>query len=163
MNFLKRLLGTKKIKNVTESIKDFGNDIDGKMDNVKDKISETSKKAADKIEYMLDGKISFDTFLKTELKIGEIISAEKIEKSKKLLKLSVSFNENEERQIVSGIAEFYTPEDITGKQALFVTNLEPRKIFGLESDGMILGVKDKGGKFSIISPEKDSWPGTQAG
>ena len=137
-------------------------EISEKFSEAKDKVSDMAEKAGDKIESVLDDKISFDTFLKTEIKIGEVVAAEEIEKSDKLLKLTVSFGQGDERQIISGIKKSYTPEDIKGKKAVFVTNLEPRKIMGLESNGMILGVSN-GDTFSILSPEKDEiTAGTQA-
>ena len=95
------------------------------------------------------------------MRIGEIKKAEKIEKSDKLLKLAVDFGEDENRQIISGIAESYSPEEIIGKKVLFTTNIEPRKIFSLESDGMILGVKNLNGKFTLLSPETETGAGVK--
>jgi len=146
MGFWKRILNTKKIKELKEAIADTTAKIDDKLEisekveSVKKVASETTQKVAQKIEYSLDGKISFDTFTQVELRIGEILSAEKVVKSDKLLKLEVDFAEDKPRQIVSGIATSYSPEELVGKKVLFATNIEPRKIFGLESDGMILGV-----------------------
>lgn len=85
--------------------------------------------------------ITFDDFLKVDIRVGTIISAEKVEKSKKLLKLQVDFGEFGQRQILAGIAEtFAVPEFLHGRQTLFVVNLAPRKMMGLESHGMILAV-----------------------
>ncbi len=128
--------------------------ISEKVSSAGEKISEAAEKAGSKIEAVLDDKISFDTFAKVEIKVGEILEAEKVEKSEKLLKLKVNFGGRDQRQIISGIAKSYSPAELIGKKAVFVTNLEPRKIMGLESDGMILGVS-KGKTFSILSPEKD--------
>lgn len=137
-------------------------EISEKFEDAKDAVSDMAEKAGDKIESILDDKISFDTFLKTEIKVGEVIDAEEIKKSDKLLKLTVSFGDGDERQIISGIKKSYSVEEIKGKKAVFVTNLEPRKIMGLESDGMILGVSN-GDTFSILSPEKSEIvAGTQA-
>ncbi len=169
MGFWDKILKTKKVKEIKNTIKETSKNLDDKyeisdkVDGIKELAQETTEKIAKKIEYSLDGKISFDTFTKIELKIGEIKNAERIEKSKKLLKLKVDFSEENNRQIVSGIAESYNPEELIGKKALFVTNLEPRKIFGLESNGMILGVKDTEGKFSLIVPEKNCNPGIKLG
>ena len=80
--------------------------------------------------------ISFDDFVKVELRIGEIIACEKVEKSSKLLHETVKFG-NETRSIVSGIAKHYTPEEMVGKKVVFVTNLKPVKICGVLSEGMI--------------------------
>ena len=83
--------------------------------------------------------INFNDFQKIEIKIGEVLSAEKVEGSEKLLKLSVDFGEEKPRQVISGIAKtFKEPEKLIGKQFAFVTNLEPRLIMGLESQAMIL-------------------------
>ncbi len=87
--------------------------------------------------------ISFDDFSKVEMRTGTIEAAEKIEKAKKLLKLSVNVGEAKPRQIVAGIAEAFAPEALIGKQVIVVTNLKPAKIRGVESQGMILAVGDK--------------------
>ncbi len=85
--------------------------------------------------------ISIDDFKKIEIKVGEIKSAEKIEGSDKLLKLSVDFGEESPRQVLSGISRhFENPVDLVGTKCAFATNLEPRSIMGLQSEGMILAV-----------------------
>lgn len=81
--------------------------------------------------------INYDDFAKVELRVGTILEAEDIEGSDKLLKLQVDFGD-EKRQILSGIKQWYKPEKLIGKQAVFVVNLEPRQMMGLESNGMIL-------------------------
>lgn len=121
------------------------------------KVNKASQKVENKLENYLDEKISFKTFLKTEIKLGEILTAQKIKESDRLLLLSVDIGEKEPRQIISGIALSYTTEEIIGKKALFVTNLEPRKLFGMESDGMILGISNlENNDFSILIPEKEN-------
>ena len=109
-------------------------------------------------------KITFEEFKKIEMKVGKILSAEKVEGSDKLLKLMVDFGETEigreVRQIISGIAKSYEPEFLAGKQAVFVTNLEPRQIMGLESNGMILCPQDANDLPVIIQPEKEVLPGS---
>jgi methionyl-tRNA synthetase len=102
--------------------------------------------------------IVFDDFAKIDLKVGKIVSAEKVEKADKLLKLSVDLG-FETRTIVSGIALHFTPEDIVGKQVTVVTNLAPRKMRGIESNGMILMAEDANGKLHFINPETDINPG----
>ncbi len=79
-----------------------------------------------------------DDFLKMELRVAEILTAEKIEKSEKLIKLTVSLAE-EIRTVVSGIAKYYKPEELVGKHVIFVANLKPVKLMGIESQGMVLG------------------------
>ncbi len=100
----------------------------------------------------LKSQISFDDFSKIDLKVGTIVTAEKVEKADKLLKLQVDLG-FETRTIVSGIALHFSPEDIVGKQVTVVTNLAPRKMRGIESDGMILMAEDKAGKLHFVNPD----------
>lgn len=95
--------------------------------------------------------ITIDDFKKIEIKIGEILSAEKVPDTDKLLRLSVAMGEEVPRQIVSGIAaHFPDPSALVGKKCAFAANLEPRVIRGLESNGMILGASTEDGKFSLL-------------
>ncbi|MEI6087992.1 MAG: methionine--tRNA ligase [Bacteroidota bacterium] len=96
--------------------------------------------------------IVFDDFAKIDLRVGKILSAEKVEKADKLLKLEVLLG-FETRTIVSGIALHFKPEDIVGKQVTVVVNLAPRKMRGIESNGMILMAEDANGKLHFINPE----------
>ena len=96
--------------------------------------------------------IVFDDFAKIDLKVGTIISAEKVEKADKLLKLEIDLG-FEKRIILSGIAQHFSPEEITGKQVVVVANLAPRKMRGIESNGMILMAEDKEGKLHFVKPE----------
>ncbi|MEO8764146.1 MAG: methionine--tRNA ligase [Ginsengibacter sp.] len=102
--------------------------------------------------------IAFDDFAKIDLKIGTIISAVKVEKADKLLKLEIDLG-FEKRTIVSGIALHFTPEEIAGKQVVVVANLAPRKMRGIESNGMILMAEDAQGKLFFVSPESAINPG----
>jgi len=99
--------------------------------------------------------INFEEFKKIEIKIGTILTAEKVEGSEKLLKPSVQFGESSPRTIISGIAKTFPPEKLQkkliGKQFLFVTNLEPRNIMGMESQAMILATSiEKKNKEEIV-------------
>jgi methionyl-tRNA synthetase len=98
--------------------------------------------------------ISIDTFKQIDLRVAEILAAEKVPKADKLLKLKIRVGA-EERQLVAGIAQHYEPEDLVGKKIVIVANLEPAKIRGLESQGMILAASTDDGKSAIISPERD--------
>ena len=98
--------------------------------------------------------ISFDDFSKMDLRICEILEAEKVPKTKKLLKLKVDTG-IDKRYIVSGIAEDYEPEDLIGKKVLMLVNLQAREIKGIESQGMILMAENPQGELSIVSPEKE--------
>ena len=106
--------------------------------------------------------ITFDDFAKVQLRVGEIIACEPVPKSSKLLKETVKFGA-ETRTIVSGIAKHYKPEEMVGKKVVFVTNLAPRKVCGILSEGMILGAEDENGNFSLICPEKDVNSGATLG
>jgi methionyl-tRNA synthetase len=104
--------------------------------------------------------ISIDDFKKVEIKIGEILSAEKVLDADKLLKLSVNFGEETPRQIISGISMYFeNPSDLVGKKCAFATNLEPRVIRGLESQGMILAVSGEN-FFSLLNAGQDTVPGS---
>ncbi|KYP16531.1 methionine--tRNA ligase [Flavihumibacter sp. CACIAM 22H1] len=96
--------------------------------------------------------IQFDDFAKIDLKVGTIRTAEKVEKADKLLKLSIDLG-TETRTIVSGIALHFKPEEIIGKQVVVVANLAPRKMRGIESNGMILMAEDQSGKLHFVQPE----------
>ncbi|MES2471080.1 MAG: hypothetical protein V4526_02515 [Patescibacteria group bacterium] len=114
-------------------------------------------------------KISYDDFAKVEIRAGKILSAEKIPDTDKLLKLSVDFAEGQPRQIVSGISMYFPdPAILVGKTCTFVTNLEPRKIKGYESNGMLFALstapteENPNGAFSLLEPGPQIPPGTKA-
>jgi methionyl-tRNA synthetase len=102
--------------------------------------------------------IQFDDFEKLDLRVAEIKAAEKVEKADKLLKLLIALGD-ETRTVVSGIAAHYSPEEVVGRKVLFLANLAPRKIRGIESQGMILMAEDAHGSLSFLSPEKAEIPG----
>ena len=110
-----------------------------------------AKEEAKKIEIVIENKkIGYDDFKKVEMKVGKILSAESIPGSDKLYKLSVDFAEGTARQIISGIAHYFTDSaQLIGKKVVFVTNLEPRPLMGLLSDGMILAAKSED-KLSLL-------------
>lgn len=105
--------------------------------------------------------VSFEDFEKLDIRIGRILTAEKVEGTDRLLKLEVDFGAFK-RQIVSGIAKFYKPEDLVGKQFPFVVNLEPRVIRGVESQGMILAIS-AGEKIVLLKPHKKVPSGSMIG
>ncbi|PCI07293.1 MAG: methionine--tRNA ligase subunit beta, partial [Flavobacteriaceae bacterium] len=98
--------------------------------------------------------ITFDDFTKLDIRIGTIIEAEKVAKTKKLLKLKVDVG-LDTRTIVSGIAESFKPEDIIGQRVSVLVNLAPRVLRGVESQGMILMTDTTDGKLAFIEPEKE--------
>ena len=103
--------------------------------------------------------ITFDDFSKMDIRIGTIVEAEKVEKSKKLLKLKVNTG-IDVRTVMSGIAEHFSPEQIVGKQVTLLVNLAPRKIMGVESQGMILMAEDKNGALKLLQPSDGVSPGS---
>jgi methionyl-tRNA synthetase len=100
-----------------------------------------------------DNLISINDFTKVQLKIGIVLQAERVAKSNKLVKLQVDTGEN--RQIVAGIGKSYAPEDLVGKKIVVLTNLQPAKLMGVESQGMLLAAMDSEGVLSILTPEKE--------
>ncbi len=108
--------------------------------------------------------ITIDDFKKLEIRIGHILSAEKVPETDKLLKLSVDFGEETPRQVVSGISAYYPdPQILVGKKCAFAYNLEPRMIRGLESQGMILAVSGGEGEqsfFSLLETTENVTPGS---
>ncbi|MDO8579562.1 MAG: hypothetical protein Q7R72_01690 [bacterium] len=120
--------------------------------------------------------ITYEEFAKIEIKVGKILSAEKIVDTDKLLKLSVDFGmvsivdianmtqtKSDVRQIISGISLYFPdPQILVGRKCMFVTNLEPRTIRGLESNGMLFALSTADGKFSLLEPNPDIPEGTKA-
>jgi methionyl-tRNA synthetase len=106
----------------------------------------------------LKEEILFDDFMKLDIRVGTILEAEPIKKSKKLLKFLID-DGMEKRTILSGIAEYYNPEEMVGKQVTFIANLAPRKMMGVMSEGMILMAEDKDGSLALIQPNKAVWNG----
>jgi methionyl-tRNA synthetase len=106
----------------------------------------------------LKPEIVYDDFAKLDIRVGKVIAAEKMEKSNKLLKLTVDSG-LDQRTILSGIAQHYSPEEMIGKEVTFIANLAPRKMMGIESQGMILMAEDSG-KLKLIQPADDVAPGS---
>lgn len=115
---------------------------------------------ADKRAAPLKQEIIFEDFAKVDIRVGEIKSAEKMPKSNKLLKLHVDLSEGYERTILSGIASYFTPEEVIGKQVCVVANLAPRKMMGIQSQGMILMAEDAEGNLQFVSPTGPVEPGS---
>ena len=107
--------------------------------------------------------INIEDFKKIDIAVGEILPAEKVPETDKLLKLSVDLGEPTPRQIISGISLYFPDCSVlVGKKCMFVANLEPRMIKGLESNGMILAVATEDGKFSLLEPNNEIQAGTRA-
>ncbi len=103
--------------------------------------------------------ITFDDFEKVELRVGTVLEAEEVEGSEKLIKQIVDFGELGQRQILSAIKQWYKPTQLVGKQFVYVTNLEPRKMMGLDSEGMILATDTA--KPIILKPSSKVPAGTK--
>jgi len=104
--------------------------------------------------------ITYDDFMKMDIRTGTITEAEKVAKTRKLLKLKIDTG-IDIRTVVSGIAGYYSPEEIIGKQVSILVNLAPRKLRGIESQGMILMAEDQDGKLIFVSPEKTTTNGSE--
>ncbi len=102
--------------------------------------------------------LTIEEFMKIDLRSGVVVEAEKIKKSKKLLKLKLDIG-SETRQVCAGIAESYEPEELVGKKVIFVANLKPAKLMGIESQGMVLAASDEGGKVVLAGYDQDVMPG----
>jgi len=105
--------------------------------------------------------ISIDTFAQIDLRVGHIVTAERIPKADKLLRLSVDLGEPEPRQLLAGIAEFYAPEELVGQKIIVVANLQPRTLRGLESRGMLLAASNSDGKPLLATVPADTPVGSR--
>ncbi|MDE5990076.1 MAG: methionine--tRNA ligase subunit beta, partial [Clostridia bacterium] len=143
-------------------------DIDKEL-KIMDAIADEQKKLAQKqikedkkVENVVDiQEITIDDFAKIALKVGKVIECQKVEKADKLLCSKIDLGEEQPRTIVSGIAKFYTPEEMIGKQVIVVTNLKPVKLRGIESQGMVLCASDEDGNLALIAPEKTMKSGSE--
>ena len=120
-----------------------------------------AEKPQEKKEEVPAGLVTIDEFFKTQLKTAKVLTAEKVEGADKLLKLSIEVG-TEIRQLVAGVAQFYTPEEIVGKTIVIVANLKPAKIRGIESQGMLLAAKD-GGNLKLVTIDGDMPSGVSIG
>jgi len=125
----------------------------------REKTADTSKLADKAGAKTSNQTIAFDDFGKIELRTAKVLSAERVQGADKLLKLQIDLGD-EKRQIVAGIAQFYAPEDMVGKTIIVVANLQPAKIRGIESNGMLLAAK-KGNGLVLLSTDKDIEPGAE--
>lgn len=107
--------------------------------------------------------IDIDTFAKADLRVGTVLDCQKVKKAKKLLLFSIDDGTGNPRTILSGIAEHYDPATLVGKQVVYIANLAPRKICGIESEGMILSAVNADGSLTVISPSSASTPGAKIG
>ena len=124
------------------------------------KTENTSKPEVKLHDHSEKAPIEIDDFAKVQIKVALVTACEKVEKSKKLLKLTVKLGD-ETRTVVSGIAHAYSPEELVGKKLAMITNLKPAKLCGIVSEGMIICAEDKDGKLAYLTPENDIEDGSQ--
>ena len=106
--------------------------------------------------------VAFDDFMKLDIRVGKVLECEKVPKADKLLKFKIDDGMGG-RTIVSGIAKYYQPEDLVGKEVCFIANFEPRKLKGVESQGMILSAENADGRLIVIGPQGEVKPGCKVG
>lgn len=104
--------------------------------------------------------ITFDEFQKLDLRVGKIVEANQVPKSKKLIRIIVDFG-TEKRQAVAGLLQYYKPEELVGKKCVFILNLQKRMLAGLESQCMVLAAEDGQGNVVVLQPEKDIVEGSK--
>ncbi len=126
-----------------------------------DRLEEIKKQNAAKNSKVEPAKpnINYDHFAKLDIRVGKILEAERVPKTKKLMKLTIDTG-LDKRTVVSGIAEFFTPEEVVGREVALLVNLEPRELKGIESQGMILMAEDADGTLKFVSPDGELKPGS---
>ena len=129
-----------------------------KLDNIK-KANEQANYKAKPIKPV----VSYEDFEKLDIRVGKVLTCEKVKKANKLLKFTLDDGSGKERTIVSGIAKFYEPEELVGKSVLFIANFEPRKLMGITSEGMILSAVDFDESLSVTTTLREVKPGSQVG
>jgi methionyl-tRNA synthetase len=134
-------------------------DIEKQVERLKNQKANSAKPMSEAVLKPIKPEIVFDDFAKLDIRIGKVIAAEKMEKSDKLLKLTIDSGVDK-RTILSGIAKHYSAEEMVGKQVTFIANLAPRKMMGIESQGMILSAEDADGKLKLIQPNDTVTPGS---
>ena len=107
--------------------------------------------------------VEYDDFEKLDIRVGHVKACEKVRKANKLLKFTIDDGSGTDRTIVSGIAKYYEPEELVGRDVLFIANFAPRKLMGIESQGMILSAEDFDGSLSVTSLVRPVKPGSQVG
>ena len=130
-----------------------------------DKLAEIKKQneAAECKAKEIKPTVSFEDFEKLDIRVGTIKTCEKVKKANKLLKFTIDDGSGTDRTIVSGIAKFYNPEELVGKQVCFIANFAPRKLMGIESQGMILSAENFDGSLSVTRIDREVKPGSQVG
>ena len=121
-----------------------------RLQKIKDKLNGV----AEEPEKEKEPRITIDDLAKVQFKVARVLEAEKVEKANKLLKLQIQIGD-EKRQIIAGVAQHYSPEDMIGKKIVVVANLQPATIRGIESNGMLLAAEDEDGVLSLVGLDRD--------
>lgn len=129
------------------------------LEEIKQAMEESSESAVTPHEHK--EAISYDDFMKMELRVAKVITCEKVEKTDKLLRFDLDIGRGETRQVVSGIAEHYKPEELIGREVVYLANLAGRKIRGIMSEGMILSAEDEEGNLILLKPEQVAGAGSE--
>ena len=129
------------------------------------KLEDTKKanEAANYVAAPVKENVDFETFEKLDIRVGHIKDCQKVKKSKKLLQFTIDDGSGQDRTILSGIAAYYEPEQLIGKDVLFVANFAPRKMMGIESQGMILSAVNFDGSLNVTTTLGEVKPGSQVG
>ena len=135
--------------------------MDDILEEQKKQAKEENEKKEEKENVADISEITIDDFAKIQLKVGKVVECQKVEKADKLLCSKIDLGEGAPRTIVSGIAKYYTPEEMVGKQVIVVTNLKPVKLRGIESQGMVLCASDENGNLALVTPEKEIGAGSE--
>ena len=120
----------------------------------------TASESAAASPAVTDNKITIDDFMKVDLRVAKVLTAEKVPNSRKLVKMTIDVG-TEQRTLVAGIAEAYEPEQLVGRTVAIVFNLQPAKLMGIESNGMVLAASPDGGKPMLVGFDQDVPPGTR--
>jgi methionyl-tRNA synthetase len=105
--------------------------------------------------------IDYEDFAKLDIRVGKVLLVEPVKKSKKLLRIEVDIGEEKPRQLVAGMASYYTPEELVGKSVIVLANLKPAKLCGVESNGMMLAADDGGAIVAALMPDKEIKSGSR--
>jgi methionyl-tRNA synthetase len=111
-------------------------------------------------QWPMESRITIDDFMKIDLRVARVLTAERVPNSKKLVKMSIDLG-SEQRTIVAGIAEAYEAESLVGRHVAIVANLKPAKLMGIESNGMVLAASPEGGKPMLVAFDQPPAPGTR--
>ena len=154
-------IDTKNFKEaLNQAVKNVGTAASSTTEKAKTALTKSKDSILKTIDTNGNGEIGIEDFGKVQIRVGEVIKCEPVTKSKKLLVSQIKIGD-EVRQVVSGISEYYKPEEMLGKKVAVVTNLKPAKLCGVESQGMILAASDDKGNLSVLTLDKDIIAGSE--